>query len=67
MRHFERRLANAFPYFKLAAWDTKNFTWNDGKQAFATQEEAIAAAKRGRFRISVVEEKGRRDLQPFDA
>jgi hypothetical protein len=67
MRHFERRLAAAFPYFKLAKWDAVSFTWRDGRQTFETQAAAEAAADRpGRYRISAVDETGRHDLAPFD-
>lgn len=67
MKAHERRSADAFPYFKLAAWDERSFTWKDGKVAFPSEGEARGAATRaGRYRLSRVEASGRVDLEPFD-
>ncbi len=68
MKAYERRAAGtAYPYFKLAAWDARSFTWRDGKVAFPSEQDASRAATRpGRYRVSRVEESTRVDLQPFD-
>jgi hypothetical protein len=68
MRAFERRATNAYPYFKLASWDSRNLVWRDGKKAFPTEKAARAAAASapGRYRISVVTDVGRTDLVPFE-
>jgi hypothetical protein len=66
MRPFERRAANAFPYFKLAVWDARNCTWRDGKKAFPTEAEARkAAGKPGKYRVSRVDESGYADVATF--
>ncbi len=67
MRPFERRAANAFPYYKLAFWDAIRFAWNDDSLAHPTEQIARAAAKKpGKYRISEVTDSGRRDLEPFE-
>ena len=66
MRPFERRSGRAYPYFKLAVWDERAFTWRDGKRAFASEAEANRQAPKGaKCRISRVDEAGRTDLEPF--
>lgn len=66
MKHYERRTANAFPYFKLATFDERSFTYRDGKVAYQSEQEAQNAAKgKGKFRVSVVTENGRTDCEPF--
>jgi hypothetical protein len=66
MKTCERRATRNYPYFKLAAWDARSFTWKDGKVQFATEGEAEASARKpGRYRASRVEESGRIDLDPF--
>lgn len=66
MRHYERRLTGAFPYFKLAVYDERNFTFRDRRIAYETEAEARAAASRpGRYRVSRIEERKRLDLEPF--
>jgi hypothetical protein len=68
MKMHERRESLAFPYFKLAVWDPRSFTWKDGKVAFASHADAIRAARKpGRYRISEVGESGRIDMEPFAA
>lgn len=67
MKPYERRTANAYPYFKLATWDARNMTWRAGKAIFATEDEARASAKTGRFRVTRVTEAGHEELPPFDA
>lgn len=67
MRTHERLAANAFPYYKLATWDARSFTWRDGKAAFPILAEALGAARRpGRYRISEVTAIGRTDREPFE-
>ena len=67
MRHFERRAANAFPYFKLAEWDATALTYRDGKRAFDSESAAqSSASKPGRYRLSRVTNAGRTDLAPFE-
>jgi len=66
MKPFERREHAAYPYYKLATWDDRNFAWRDGKSVQETESAAIAeASKPGRYRISRIEESGRIDLTPF--
>lgn len=67
MKPHERRAANAYPYFKIAAWDERSFTWRDGKRAFPSEAAAKAEAKiPGKYRLSRVEDYGRIDLEPFE-
>ena len=66
MRPFERRAANAYPYFKLAVWDAARFTWRTGKHTFPTEEAARQSAPRGaRCRVSRIDEYGATELDPF--
>lgn len=66
-RHFERRAAGKYPYFKLAQRDEVSFCFRDGKQAFDSEAAALDAAKRpGTYRISSVYADGSRvDGEPF--
>lgn len=68
MRPFERRAVGAFPYFKLAKWNDRNCSWDDGKSAYPTEAAAVDMAfPPGRFRVSRVDGPGRRvDFQPFE-
>jgi hypothetical protein len=67
MKPYERRAANAYPYYKLAEWDERNTCWKDGKQTFERIGLAMAAARKpGRYRISAINDAGRRDLEPFN-
>lgn len=66
MRPFERRENQAYPYYKLATWDPRSFTWRDGKQAYATPEAARLGLSKGRYRLSEITAGGRNDLQPFE-
>lgn len=67
MKAHARRTAGGFPYFKLATFDPISMCFRDGKQAFASAEEAYAAAKKpGKYRVSVVHEGGRTDLSEFE-
>lgn len=53
-------------YFKLATFCPISMTWKDGKKAFSTEAEAMAAAKKtGKYRISHVQQNGRTDKEPF--
>ena len=66
MRPHERRESNAYPYFKLASWDARNLSWKDGKGAAPSIDAAKAGARKpGRYRVSEIDEAGRRDLEPF--
>lgn len=67
MKPHERRSARAYPYYKVATWDARSHTWRDGKTAHATQRDAIESITTpGRYRLSIVSERGRHDLEPFD-
>lgn len=66
MRPFERRAANAYPYFKLSIWDARSFVWKVISKTHATEQDAIReASKPGRYRISRVDEAGKTELEPF--
>lgn len=66
MKHHQRRAAGGFPYFKLATFDPISMCFRDGQQAFESAEKAYAAARKpGRYRLSVVDSNGRRDLSEF--
>jgi hypothetical protein len=54
-------------YFKLAAFCPRSFTWKDGKTAYPSEGDAVAAAasKPGQYRVSRVDADGRHDLTPF--
>lgn len=63
MMPHERRARTTF---KLAVWDAVSCCWRDGKRAYASLEAAKAAAKPpGRYRVSVIDTTGRRDLEAF--
>lgn len=67
MKPYERREAGQSIYYKLATWDNISMTFRDGKVAYDTAEDALAAAKKpGRYRISAVLPSGRDDLVPFN-
>ena len=67
MKNHERRAANAYPYYKLAVWDARSFTYRDGRVAYPTQHDAVAAISvPGKYRVSKVTADGRRDLTPFE-
>lgn len=67
MRRFERRALQAYPYYKLATWHDRWLVWQDGKHAFASEAAARRAATLpGRYRISLVNERDRLDLEPFE-
>jgi hypothetical protein len=70
MKPYQRRAARAYPYFKLAVWNSRSACWQDAasgfKRAFASEAEArIAADRPGTYRVSIVTEVGRSDLSPF--
>lgn len=70
MKPHERRAACAYPYYKLATWNTLSMTWQDGKKAFDSEGAARMTAYLiqpvgTRCRVSEVTEGGRRDLEPF--
>lgn len=67
MKPYERRTTAAYPYFKLAVWDAQLCVWRDGKVAFATKYDAMDTIRLpGRYRISMVTERGRVDHEPFN-
>lgn len=67
MKPYERREANAWPYFKLATWDERRMTWRAGKTTLASELEARSSARiPGRYRIERFDEKGSAVLDPFD-
>lgn len=60
-------MGNTNTYFKLATLDPRLFTFKDGKEGFASEAEAKAAARYdGTYRVSEVTDAGRRDLEPFE-
>lgn len=68
MRPFERRAANAYPYYKLSVWDARQAFWRPGRQTFRTEAEAKQSAPAGeRCRVSVTTETGKVDLDAFVA
>jgi hypothetical protein len=67
VKQYQRRETQQFPYFKLATFDPISFCFRDGKVAFKTETDARNAATRpGKYRVSVVTESGRTDLDGFD-
>ena len=67
MKPHQRRTEGNYPYYKLAVWDARSFTYRDGKVAYDTAEDALAEAEKspGKYRISAVLVDGRDDLAPF--
>ena len=54
-------------FYKLATFCPVSFCWKDGKVRFASEAEAVAAARRcGKYRVSRVDGKRREDLPPFE-
>jgi hypothetical protein len=68
MKPYERRAQGAYPYFFLATWNTQWLCWQDGKQAYPSEDLAKQAAKSpGKYRISQInEDGGRQDFEPFE-
>ena len=67
MKPHKRRQTQNYPYYKLATWDPRSFTFRDGKVAFPTQAKARGAATTpGKYRLSAVNETGRVDMEPFE-
>ncbi len=61
MKPYERRAANAYPYYKLAVWDERNCTWREVKGTFETADRAANACPKGqRGRVSRFNEDGTR-------
>lgn len=59
LRPFERRAAGGFPYYRLAVWEPRSFTFKDNATPHATPEAAQAAARTpGKYRITEVSEDG---------
>lgn len=56
-------------YYKLAIFDSRSFTYRDGKVAYPSAEEAMNSVTdngRGQYRISAVHPDGSRvDFEPF--
>jgi hypothetical protein len=68
VKPYERRAADAWPYFKLSTWDDRNLMWRAGKRVLATEAEARSQARPGgRYRVEQFDEKGSRVLEPFTA
>jgi hypothetical protein len=70
MKHHLRRAANAYPFFKLAAWDAVSFCWRDGKRQYESEQAAREDAQRpGRYRLSRIDDarSPRVDLAEFQA
>jgi hypothetical protein len=66
MKAYERREANAYPFFKLATWDGRAMVWKAGKTVQETEESCRALAKKpGRYRVSRFDESGPVNLEPF--
>lgn len=67
MKPHERRKQNAYPYYKLARWDARLACWVDGKRTFETRDDAQHGTEgRGRYRISVITDRGRKDDLEFE-
>lgn len=76
MKKYQRREAGFYPYFKLATWDARSFTFRDGKQSFpdetSAKEQAANLRKQGclgpntKCRVSKVTADDRVDLEPFN-
>lgn len=57
----------ATTYYKLAIFDERTFCWKDGKRGYDTEEAAKAdATKPGKYRLSMVVDGHRADLEPFE-
>jgi len=68
VRPFERRQANAYPYFSIAKWDAKFCTWRELGKVYALASQAKASALvKGRYRLSRIDETGMRtDLELWE-
>jgi len=67
MKPYERRQKEAYPYFRLATWNSRLCVWHEGRAVFEMEAAARNSASRpGRYRISRIDENGRTDLEPFD-
>ena len=61
MRPFERRAAQAYPFFRLAVQDKQTFCLRQLPGVFADEGQARQAAKKpGRYAISRIDENGTR-------
>ena len=61
MRPFERRAADAYPYFRLAMEDTRTLCLRQLPGVFETEDAArLAATKPGQYAIGRIDENGRR-------
>lgn len=68
MKPHERRACGAVTYYKLATYAPNVMTFRDGKRQYETLAAALAAAMAagpGRYRVSRVDDTGRRDMPPF--
>jgi hypothetical protein len=67
MKPHERRQTRNYPYYKLATWDARSFTFRDGKIAYDTKDAALAdILKPGKYRVSIVTATGRSDEAPIN-
>lgn len=66
MKSHERRATQAYPYFKVAVFDSVSMCFRDGKHAFETKDAAKRSAKSpGTYRLSTVTASGRVDSDRF--
>lgn len=66
MKPYQRRASGTYPYYKLATWDARSMVWRDGKVAYQTVADAVdAISGPGKYRLSRVDDSGRRDFAPF--
>lgn len=66
MRAHERRAAGAYPFFKVATWDTRLCLWRPGKVLYETEAAARKATKKpGRYRVTRFDDGSNCDLEPF--
>lgn len=69
MKPHERRQVGAYPYYVLAKWNDKLQCFQDSKKTYVNVQNAVRKAeeKRGRYRVSQVNEKHERlDFTPFE-
>ncbi len=67
MKPHERRKAGAYPFYGLSMWNSQIGCWKAGKKTYPTEQDAKAdAQKPGLYRIVVIDEQGKTDLEPFE-
>ncbi len=69
MRAFERRAADAYPFFKVDVWDEAIGSWRASRTIYETRLAAIASTrikKSGRYRIVAFAEYGKQEMELVD-